>query len=113
MIEFVSATLLLDYGSEVLAEPSAPDDLAIEYDNGTGQQIITWDTTGFITSNADCLEILNAQNVTGGATAITAAANVNKNICLINTGGEYTGNASNDTAIRVTVTYRVHNDLSL
>ena len=113
LLEFVSATLLLDYGSEVLAEPSAPDDLAIEYDDGTGQQIITWDTTGFITSSADAMEIINSASVGGGASAITTAANVNKNIVLINTGGEYTGNVSNDTTLRVIVNYRLHESLGL
>jgi hypothetical protein len=113
IIEFISAYLFLDYGSEVLAEPSAPDDLAIEYDDGTGQQIATWDTTGFITSSADAIEQVNAGSVGGGASAVTAAANVNKNIALINTGGNYTGNASADTAMRVVVTYRIHDSLGL
>lgn len=113
LIEFISAILVLDYGSEVFAEPTAPDDLAIEYDDGTGQQIITWDTTGFITNNADCIEIVNAASVGGGAAAVTTAANVNKNIVLINTGGNYTGNASNDSAIRLIVTYRIHTSLSI
>lgn len=113
LIEFVSLILLLDYGSEVLAEPSAPDDLAIEYDDGTGPRIITWDTTGFITNNADAMEIINSASVGGGASARTTASSVNKNLVLINTGGEYTGNASNDTAIRVICTYRVHRSLSL
>jgi hypothetical protein len=113
LIEFVSATLILEYGSEVLAEPSAPDDLAIEYDDGTGTQIVTWDTTGFITNNADAMEIVNSASVGGGASAIGAATNVNKNIALVNTGGEYTGNASGDTTIKVYVTYRLHTSLDL
>lgn len=113
LIEFVSASLILEYGSEVFAEPSAPDDLAIEYDDGTGQQIATWDTTGFITNNADAIEIVNAAGVGAGASAVTAAANINKNIALLNTGGDYTGNASGDTTIKVYVTYRVHTSLGL
>jgi len=113
LIEFVSAILILDYGSDALTEPSAPDDLAIEYDDGTGQQIITWDTTGFITSAADAIEIVNSASVGGGAAAVTAAANVNKNIALINTGTDYTGNGSEDTVLRVIVTYRVHRGLGL
>jgi hypothetical protein len=113
LIEFVSATLIMEYGSEVLAEPSAPDDLAIEYNDGTGTQIITWDTTGFITNNADTMEIVNSASVGGGASAIPAATNVNKNIALINTGTDYTGNASDDTTLRVYVTYRVHTALGL
>lgn len=113
LIEFVSAVLTLNYGSSNLIEPSAPDDLAIEYDDGTGQQIITWDTTGFITTVADVVEIVNAASVGGGAAAVTAAANVNKNIVLINTGGNYAGNAEADTIMQVIVTYRVHSSLGL
>jgi hypothetical protein len=113
LIEFLSATLILNYGSEALAEPSAPDDLAIEYDNGTGTQIATWDTTGFITSNADAMEIVHGASVGGAAGAIATATNVNKNIALINTGGEYTGNATGDTTLRVYVTYRLHTALGL
>lgn len=113
LIEFVSATLIMEYGSEIFAEPSAPDDLAIEYDDGTGTQIATWDTTGFITNNADTMEIVNAASVGGGASAIPAATNVNKNIALINTGTDYTGNASGDTTIKIFVTYRLHTGLAL
>jgi hypothetical protein len=113
LIEFISALFILNYGSEVLAEPSAPDDLAIEYDNGDGQQIVTWDTTGFITSSEDAMEIIYSSGVSGGASAVMTAANVNKNIALINTGGEYTGNASGDTTMKVFVTYRLYENLGI
>ena len=42
-----------------------------------------------------------------------ASALVNKNLALINTGGDYTGNASNDTVLRVIVNYRIHDSLGL
>ena len=113
LVEIVNVVLLLNYGSEVLAEPSAPDDLAIEYDGGTGYQLVTFDTTGFITSAADAMMIMRPGNVNGGAAAVTTAANVNKNVVLLNTGGEYTGNASNDTTMRVITNYRVHRALGL
>lgn len=113
LIEVVSATLILDYGSNVLSEPSAPDDLALEYDDGSGQQIATWDTTGFITSSADAIEIALGGSVGGGAAAVTAAANVNKNVVLINTGGNYGGNAGNDTVMQVNIVYRIHESLGL
>lgn len=113
LIEVLSCVLFLDYGSEVLAEPSAPDDLALEYDDGSGEQITTWDTTGFITSSADAMEIVVCGSLGGGASAITTAANVNKNVVLINTGTDYTGNASDDTAIRAVTTYRVYDKLGL
>jgi hypothetical protein len=104
VIEFVSLVLVLDYGSEVLAEPSAPDDLAVEYDDGTGTQIATWDTTGFITASADTMELVNSADIA----AVATATNANKNLVLINTGGEYTGNASNDSTVTAIVSYRVH-----
>jgi len=108
LIELVSCTLFLDYGSNVLAEPSAPDDLAIEYDNGTGHQLTTFDTTGFITSSADAIYVVSGGGIAGAASAVTAAANVNKNIVLWNSGGEYTGNAGADTVMTAKVVYRVH-----
>jgi len=107
LIEMVSLTLFLDYSGGALAEPTAPDDLAVEYDNGTGTQITTWDTTGFITATADSMEIRYGASVGGGASAIANATNVNKNLVLINTGGEYTGAASTST-IEARIVYRVH-----
>jgi len=105
LIEFVSLTLFLDYSVAALSEPSPPDDLAVEYDNGSGTQIITWDTTGFITAGAPTYEIINPTSNYG---AIATATDVNKNLVLINTGGDYNGGASTSTII-AKVTYRVHN----
>lgn len=104
MIEFVSALLVLDYGSNALTEPSDPDDLAIEYDGGSGTQIATWGTTAFITATADFVELVNSADIAG----VASATNTNKNLVLINTGGEYAGNAANDTTISVMVSYRIH-----
>ena len=108
LIEIVSCVLVLDYSGGALAEPSAPDDLAIEYDDGSGAQIATWDTTAFITAGADTIERVNV----GSIAAFGAAANVNKNVVLINTGGEYTG-AGSTSELRVIVNYRVHRSLGL
>lgn len=104
VIEVVSLVLILDFGSEVLAEPSNPDNLAIEYDGGAGTQIDTWDTTNFITAAADHYEIRHPSSVIEAA----AVTDVNKNVVLINIGSDYTGNASNDTTITAKITYRVH-----
>lgn len=112
LLEFVSAVLLLDYSGGALSEPSAPDDLAIEYDNGSGTQIATWDSTGFITSRADAMQIVNAAGVLGGASAVLTARNVNKNIALVNTGANCRGTGST-SHIRVIVAYRVHDSLGL
>ncbi len=113
LIEIYSVLLLLNYGSNVLAEPTAPDDLAIEYDGGSGTQLVTWDTTGFITATADAMLIIHPGDVAGGASAIATATNVNKNVVLINTGGDYTGNAGNDTTLKVITKYRIHDALGL
>lgn len=109
IIEVISALLILDYGSNALTEPSAPDDLALEYDNGDGAQIITWDSTGLITATADTIEQVNVASVA----AFASASNVNKNVVLLNTGGDYEGNAGNDTTMRVIINYRVHTSLGL
>jgi len=107
LIEVISAVLTLNYGTNALTEPSNPDDLAIEYDGGSGAQIITWDTTAFITAAADTIEQVNVASIV----PFTKASNVNKNVVLINTGTDYTGNAGANTTMRVIVTYRLHTSL--
>jgi hypothetical protein len=109
IIEVIDAVLALDYGSNALTEPSAPDDLAIEYDNGSGAQIATWDSTALITATADTIEVVSG----GSVAAFGAAANVNKNVALLNLSDDYTGNAGNDTAMRVIVYYRLVSALGL
>ena len=104
LIELVSATLFLDYGSETLAEPSDPDDLAFEYDDGSGSQIITWGSTALIVTVVDMMEVVIPVSLGGVATS----GNMNKNVVLINTGTDYTGNASDDTVLKVAVQYRIH-----
>ena len=109
-LELVSASFWMDYGSEALAEPSSPDDLVIEYDTGTGPAAsATIVASGFITAAADTMAFAVPVSVAGTA----ASALVNKNLALINTGGDYTGNASNDTVLRVIVNYRIHDSLGL
>ena len=103
VIEVISAALFLNYSGGVLAEPTPPDDLAIEYDNGAGVQIVTWDVTGWITAAADATEIIKGAALS--ATNTTSLAN--KNVVLINTGDDYTGVASTSTAV-VAITYVVH-----
>ena len=108
LIELVSAVLILNYSGGVLAEPGAPDDLAIEYDDGTGSQIQTFNTTGFIEAGTDAIIILSPGLTQGSGDAAWDPADVvNKNIALINTGTNYTGAGSTST-MTVKVTYRVH-----
>lgn len=105
-IEFCSAILELLAGSEGLTE--AGDNLAIKYENASGVQVSqTIESTGFIDQTADTIT-----NALPKIDAIVSNTNgVNKALVLDNLGSEFAGNASNDAAMEVTVTYRVH-DLS-
>ena len=104
VLEFVSAVLQLKAGANVLVEATA--NLAIKYQNAAGVQVSqTIETTGFIDQAAD--------QVTYGLVKldpITARAGCeNQPLVLHNLGaGEFTGNAANDAALRVKVSYRVH-----
>lgn len=98
-IELVSATLILDYGSEVLTE--TVDNLVIQY---TGGQDITGaiESTGFIDDAADSFTTVYPVALVGVATL--AATGVE----LFNTGdGEIAGNATLDTTMTVKVAYRI------
>ncbi|MEK6744292.1 MAG: hypothetical protein AABZ15_11800 [Nitrospirota bacterium] len=104
VIEFVSAQLRLDYGSNVFTETA--DNLAVRYENGAGalaSQAI--ECTGFIDAAADTIT-----NALPKIDAIVAQASMaNKAIVLHNTGdGEFGGNAGADTLMVVKVAYRVH-----
>ncbi len=103
-LEFVSALLKLNAGSEVLTESS--DNMAIRYTDGSGvivSQAI--EATGFIDQAADTYT-----NSLPKIDAIAAATGCeNKALVLDNTGsGEYAGNASNDATMAVGVAYRIH-----
>jgi hypothetical protein len=101
-IEFVSATLVLDYGTNALTDSS--DNLVIQYGSGTDvTAAIT--SSGFLTATADTVA-----TAPGIAVAGTAASSIaNDEVELFNTGdGEIAGNAGVDTTMTVLVTYRVH-----
>lgn len=104
VVEFVSAALFLDYGTNALAE--SVDNMAVRYTNGAGvivSQAI--EATGFLDQAGDTMTTAIAK-----VDAIAAKAGCeNQALVLHNTGdGEYTGNAGNDTTMRVKVAYRVH-----
>ena len=103
-IEFISAWLILDYGTNVLTETA--DNLDIEYDDGTGPAVCTTiECTGFIDQAADQV-MLAIPLVLAGST--TAASIVNKNLALLSNEGDFGGNAAADTTMTVKVTYRIH-----
>lgn len=104
VLEFVSALLKLDYGSNALTESA--DNMAVKYTDGSGVAVSdTIEATNFIDATADTYTnaIAKKDNIVVG----TGCSN--KALVLHNTGdGEYAGNAGNDTTMDVIVTYRVH-----
>lgn len=104
----VAATLILDYGSNVLTE--SEDNLIIGWNNGTTQAGEAIESGGFIDASADTITnwFFKKDN------AVAAADVVNKNLALKNSGdSEFAGNAGNDTALRVILTYLRMASLSL
>ena len=108
LIEFVGAVLILDYGTNVFVETA--DNLVIEYDDGDAAAASqTIEMTGFIDQTADTITTAIPKK-----DVIDASADiVNKNLALWNNSGDVTGNAGNDTTMRVLVSYRVHTSLGL
>jgi len=105
LIEFVSAMLFLDYGSDVLTESGADDNLLIEYDNGTGPAVCaTIESGGFIDQDEDQAMLAVATAVAGS----DADTMINKNLALLAADEAFGGNASADTTMRIKVTYRIH-----
>jgi len=103
-LEFISAILMLNHGTEVLTESA--DNMAIRYHDGSGAIVSeTIEATGFIDQAADTIT-----NAIPKADAIVAAASaVNKALVLDNAGdGEYGGNATEDATLTVHVVYREH-----
>ncbi|MCK5133218.1 MAG: hypothetical protein KAR40_13835 [Candidatus Sabulitectum sp.] len=103
ILQFVSALFILTAGTEVLTETA--DNMAIEYDDGNAAAVTgAIESTGFIDAAADA--ITNA--IPAGDVIDASADIVNKNLVLLNTGdGEFAGNASDDAALDVYVTYRI------
>lgn len=107
VIEFVSALLVFKYvDGTALVEPSAPDDMRIEYSGGTD---ITndIDATNFLTPL-----VSRARLVLPDTTILTPTTNMtnmeNQGLQIINTGENYTGNDTNNSTMDVKITYRVH-----
>lgn len=95
--------MILDYGSEVLVEPSAPDDLEVVYDTAGGTSIA--DVIGdFVISAADTIAQPVIKDIAGAAVTTM----VNKAVVLDNNGTDYTGNVTGDTVLIVICTYVIH-----
>lgn len=104
VLEFVSAVLFHDYGTNALTETT--DNMAVRFENGSGTIVSqAIESTGFADATADTMT-----NVLPKIDAIAAkTACENKALVLHNTGdGEFGGNAAADTVWRAKVVYRVH-----
>lgn len=100
-LEFVSAVLILDYGSNALVEDA--DNLVIQYDGGT-DATGTIECTNFIDAEADTVAVILPTTI-----AYVASANVvNDALELYNPNDDFTGNDGADTVMYVHITYRVH-----
>ena len=103
-IEFVSAVLHLDVGSEILTESA--DNLDIEYDSGTGPAVCTTiECTGFIEQTVDQVMLAIALVLAG---TTTASSTINKNLVLLSNEGDFAGNASADAVMKIKIAYRIH-----
>ncbi len=103
-LEFVSAELALEYGSEVFTESS--DDLSIVFDDAGGAPASeSIDSTGFLDQTEDTE--LAVDPIASVAAALSTK--LNKALVLDNTGdGEIAGNASNDSKLHIWITFRTH-----
>ena len=102
-LEFVSATLVLHAGANVLTESTA--NLAVKYKDGTGTQVSeTVECTGFIDQAVDTLTTVRVKQDAIVATSIYT----NQPLVLHNLGaGEFGGNAAADATMTVKIAWRV------
>ena len=103
VIQVLSCSMILDYGTNVFTEPSAPDDLEVVYDTAGGESIA--DVVGdFVVLSADSIAQPQIKAVAG----VAASGMVNKAVVLDNNGSNYGGNAGDDTTITVKLSYVIH-----
>jgi len=99
ILEFLSALVILDYGTAAYAGIGATEDLAVRYTDASGAIVsTTLETTGFLDATADALRTLKAIS-----TDLTPVANAALKLGLLN--GDIT---TGDSPLRVKVSYRVH-----
>ncbi len=102
LIEFISATLLLTYGSNVFTENV--DNLVIGYTDESGVAVsVAIETTGFIDQSAD--------TVTRGIPVLDAivadADSTGEALVIYNNNANFGGNAGDDNTITVWTLFRV------
>ena len=103
VIQVLGIQMILNYGSNVLTEPSAPDDLEVVYNTAGGTSIA--DVIGdFVISAADTIAQPQIKNNAG----LAASTMVNKAVVLDNNGSDYGGNAGADTTLTVKCIYVIH-----
>jgi len=101
MVQFISASLFLDYGSNGFTESA--DNLEFRW-GAAGTAAATVETTGFIDQTADTM----IHAYPAAAAALTKTVTDNKALVLQNNGdGEIAGNAANDSVLDVIVIYRI------
>jgi hypothetical protein len=101
-IQFLGATLALDYGSNGFTESS--DNLVIEYETSGVDASAAIETTGFLDQTADMITTV----IPAAIAAAVPASFSGKKLMLFNSGdGEIAGNAANDSVLRISVTYAV------
>ena len=104
LLEFISAVLAHD-AATAYVEPSAPDDMVIEYSTGT-DLTASIDATGFLTVTDD--EIRRVPTTLALTTDLVPE--INKSIRLLNTGTNYTTGTGD---LRIITTYKTLIDLGL
>ncbi len=103
ILQFEGSVSKFNAGSETLVEPSAPDDPQFKYKDGSGAAVSgLLDAGSLITGTSDKYATAPPITVEGGV----EADRINVPIVLHNTGAEWTGNASDDATLDVTVFYR-------
>lgn len=110
VLEFVSMSLRLVSGTEVLAEDGGGSNLAVRYTDGSGVQVSEdIEMTGFITEAANA----NTNTRAKIDAIVTGDDAVNAPLVLDNIGaGEITGNATGDAVLECYVSYKVHRSVS-
>jgi len=100
VIEFVSAVLIHDAGT-AYAEPSAPDDLVIQYATSGTDVSAEIDSTGFLDQVTDEVRLI----LPAWTATTDLVPDKNHALQLFNTGADLT---TGDGTMTVKITYRVH-----